>query len=73
MLLSRRLKFTNFDLKVDFKADSYSLDPMSVCMQPGSFSIDLGVESIEVRGKGGWAGRGGEEEEGDGPWGRMKT
>lgn len=59
MLLSRRLKFTNFDLKVDFKADSYSLDPMSVCMQPGSFSIDLGVESIEVRGKGGWAGRGG--------------
>nr|XP_027209752.1 uncharacterized protein LOC113803197 [Penaeus vannamei] len=42
-----QLKFTNFDLKVDFKADSYSLDPMSVCMQPGSFSIDLGVESIE--------------------------
>ncbi|XP_063594736.1 uncharacterized protein LOC134771674 isoform X1 [Penaeus indicus] len=42
-----QLKFTNFDLKVDFKADSYSLDPMSVCVQPGSFSIDLGVESIE--------------------------
>lgn len=52
LLLTFSLKLTNFEMKLDFKADSYSLDPMSVCMQAGSFSIDLAVENIEVRADG---------------------
>ncbi|XP_069166540.1 uncharacterized protein [Procambarus clarkii] len=41
-----------FAINVDFTSDTYSLDPLSVCVDPGSLVIDLTVRSVDAEFEG---------------------